>query len=166
MQSAISRIRTELSFFYGLLTFGEDYSKCDVCRTSAGQLHQIRKNLVRLPESGRGAPCGRPSWAIVASEFRCDCPEDVCGQHWPVSRLILVFYDHNLRWQRCSPCPPRPSASSADKKVLRCSSCPFVDKEGLRCSPCPSAALRVLRGQKGVKVFFVPLRGPSRIKRV
>ena len=23
---------------------------------------------------GRGAPCGRPSWAIVTSEFRCDCP--------------------------------------------------------------------------------------------
>ena len=41
---------------------------------AAGQLHQIRKNLVRLPESGRGAPCGRPSWAIVTSEFRCDCP--------------------------------------------------------------------------------------------
>ena len=158
MQSAISRIRTELSFFYGLLTFGEDYSICDVCRTSAGQLHQIRKNLVRLPESGRGAPCGRPSqgktprtvqiivrsrkfhtslatggrflgrkkktigrgapcgrpsWAIVASEFRCVCPEDLCGQHWPVSRLILVFYDHKLRWQRCSPFP------SAALRVLR-----------------------------------------------
>ena len=29
-----------------------------------------------------------------------------------------------------------------------------------------SVPLRVLRGQKGVKVFFVPLRGPSWIKRV
>ena len=52
-------------------------SKCDCPVPRApppGQLHQIRKNLVRLPESGRGAPCGRPSWAIVASESRCDCP--------------------------------------------------------------------------------------------
>ena len=47
--------------------------------------------------------------------------QDVCGQHWPVSRLILVFYDHYLRWPRCSPCP---SAASADKKVLRCSPAP------------------------------------------
>ena len=42
-----------------------------------------------------------------------------------------------------------PSASSADKKVLRCTSCPFV----------------ALRGSKGFKVFSVPLRGPPRIKR-
>ena len=42
-------------------------------------------------------PCGRPSSAIMASELRCVCPA-----------------------------PPRPSASSADKKVLRCSPCPFV----------------------------------------
>ena len=121
----------------------------------AGQLHQIRKNLVRLPESGRGTPCGRPppscaplyhhvgaplvgalplvcpplpsrrgtpcgcpSSAIVASQFRCDCPG-----------------------------PPRPS----------------VDKKGLRCSPRPSAPLR---GQKEVKVFSAALRGPPWTKRV
>ena len=54
---------------------------------------------------------------------------------------------------RCSPCP---SASSADKKVLRCSSCPFAALRGfkkkvLRCSPCPSAS-----SAEGV------LRAPSR----
>ena len=88
---------------------------------------------------GRGALCGRPSWAIVASEFRCFCPEDLCGQHWPVSRLILVFYDHNLWWQRCSPFPSAaPRASSADKKVLRCSPCPSVPLRGSKkCSSQP-----------------------------
>ena len=29
---------------------------------------------MRLPESGRGAPCGCPSSAILASELRCVCP--------------------------------------------------------------------------------------------
>ena len=67
--------------------------------------------------SRRGTPCGCPSSAIVASQFRCDCPG-----------------------------PPRPS----------------VDQKGLRCSPWPSVALR---GQKEVKVFSAPLRGPPWTKR-
>ena len=62
--------------------------------------------------------------------FKMGHMQDACGQHWPVSRLMLLFYHHNLPWQRCS--------------------------------PCPSAALR---GQKGVKVFSAPLRGPPRTKR-
>ena len=75
--------------------------------------------------------------------------QDVCGQHWPVSRLILVFYDHNLRWPRCSPCP---SASSADKKVLR-------------CSPRPSAALRFAFSSVASCVFYPnPAEAPPEVK--
>ena len=58
--------------------------------------------------------------------------------------------------------------------AIPCSPCPSVDKKGLRCPPRPSAALRgqkgskmssaPLRGQK--KVFFAPLRAPSRTKKV
>ena len=59
--------------------------------------------------------------------FKMGHMQDACGQHWPVSRLTPVFYHHNLPCQRCSPCP---SASSADKKVLRCSSCPFAALRG------------------------------------
>ena len=84
------------------------YRKFSTSLATGGRFLGRKKKTI-----GRGAPCGRPSWAIVASEFRCDCPEDVCGQHWPVSRLILVFYDHNLRWQRCTPC------ASAALRVLR-----------------------------------------------
>ena len=106
--------------------------------------------------------------------------QDACGQHWPVSRLILLFYYHNLPWQRCSPCPSAalrgqkgvkvffvplrgPSWIKRVKGVLRAPPRPSADKKVLRCSPCPSAALR---GQKGVKVFSVPLRGPPWTKRV
>ena len=95
-----------------------------------------RKSCFRQPLPTSGVLGTVDIWSRL---FKMGHMQDVCGQQWPVSRLILVFYDHNLRWQRCSPCP---SASSADKKVLRCSSQPFVDKKGLRCSPCPSAALR------------------------
>ena len=69
----------------------------------------VRKRLT----IGRGAPCGRPSWAIVTSEFRCDCPV-----------------------------PRAPPWIKGVKGFLRAPSRPFVDQKVLRCSPCPSAALR------------------------
>ena len=70
-------------------------------------------------------------------------PTPLCGPQCP---------PRTKRFQEVLRAPPRPSASSADKK-------------GLRCSPRPSVALSVLRGQKGFKVFFVVLRGPSWIKK-
>ena len=65
----------------------------------------------------------------------CPCKDFLRGPSWP-------FVDK----KRCS---PRPSASSADKKGLRCSPCPFADR--------PNYAL--------AKIFFVVLRGPSWTKR-
>ena len=136
-----------------------------ICQTlgsaEQGNCIKLGQTHVRLPESGRGAPCGRPLWVPFVGYFG-------------------VRIEMRLP---CSPCP------SVDKKGLRCPppplrgqkkvffappSRPFVDKKGyvcpsvrkdafaLRCSPCPSAALR---GQKGSKMFSVPLRGPPWTKR-
>ena len=50
-------------------------SRCSPRPSPSWQWHQIRKNLLRLPESGRGAPCGRPSQGYlgVRIEMRLPC---------------------------------------------------------------------------------------------
>ena len=61
--------------------------------------------------------------------------------------MILVIDDHDL------PRPPKAFSATfrgLSKGVLHGPSCPFA----------------ALRGQKEVKMFFVPLRGPSWIKKV
>ena len=45
---------------------------------------QLRKNRRKRLTHGRGAPCGRPSWVILASGFRCDCPASRPGRLHPI----------------------------------------------------------------------------------
>ena len=141
-----------------------------------GNCIKLGQTHVRLPESGRGAPCGRPSRAIVASELRISTVglPAVSLENRVRATPTSSATDTGARFNyfAISPyCPVRqysgghgvraPPRPFVDKK--RFSSRPFAPLRGQkRCSPCPFVPLR---GQNGVKVFSVPLRGPPRIKR-
>ena len=119
----------------------------------------VRKRLT----IGRGAPCGRPSWAIVTSEFRCDCPV-------PRAPPWIKGVKGVLR---------APSRPFVDQKVLKVFSAPLRGppwikgfQDVLHAPPWIKGVKGVLRApsrpfvdQKVLKVFSVPLPGPPWIKR-
>ena len=49
---------------------------------------------------GRGAPCGRPSWAVLASGFRCDCPGRISNFKKRLDKSLSLVYDIDQSWPR------------------------------------------------------------------
>ena len=105
---------------------------------ATGARFLVRKRLTNCRGTLVGAlprPLWRPSWAIVASEFRCDCPVQLPGSVdiWrSLFNLSRPFADQEKVFSvplRAPPCP------SVDQKVLRSSPFPSVDQKGVPPRP-------------------------------
>ena len=131
-------------------------------KAAQGWRSPLRRRRQGLRPSGRSG--------LRPSLVRGDTPRNAPLQ--PTARpatAALLFCHYPLAPPLPLPFPLSPAADtpcpSVDQKVLRCSPRPSVDQRVSRCSPCPFAPLRGSKVLKVLKVFFVPLRGPSWIKR-
>ena len=106
---------------WGILTNGRAWRLYDrrarpirqIRRILPGRLHRTGPRPATLPDvsptpknspkrlsNGRGAPCGRPSWDILTSGFRCDCPGRNSNLKKRVDKSLNLVYYLYRSWPR------------------------------------------------------------------